>query len=73
MTYHIFTMTEIILINTGTWKHFLRYMYQKILPAMFMNITTHLLKKADISANMRLLRIENRRFISKTYCDFPPV
>ena len=39
MTHHIFTMTEIILINTGTWKHFLRYMYQKILPAMFMNIT----------------------------------
>ena len=41
MTHHICTMTEIILINTGTWKHFLRYMYQKMLPAMFMNITTH--------------------------------
>ena len=41
MTHHIFKMTEIIPINTGTWKHFLRYMYQKILPAMFMNITTH--------------------------------
>ena len=41
MTHHICTMTEIILISTGTWKHFLRYMYQKMLPAMFMNITTH--------------------------------
>ena len=41
MTHHICTMTEIILINTGTWKHFPRYMYQKILPAMFMNITTY--------------------------------
>ena len=40
MNHLIFTMTEIILINTGTWKHFLRYMYQKVLPAMFMNITT---------------------------------
>ena len=66
MTHHIFTMTEIILINTGTWKHFLRYMYQKVLPAMFMNITTppyHL-------TEFKLCRVRNSARSVESYCTF---
>ena len=66
MTHHIFTMTEIILINTGTWKHFLRYMYQKILPAMFMNITTHPYHLTQF----KLCRVRNSARSVESYCTF---
>ena len=66
MTRHIFTMTEIILINTGTWKHFLRYMYQKILPAMFMNITTHPYHLTQF----KLCRVRNSARLVETNCTF---
>ena len=59
-------MTEIILINTGTWKHFLRYMYQKVLPALFMNITTppyHL-------TEFKLCRVRNSARSVESYCTF---
>ena len=63
MTHHIFTMTEIILISTGTWKHFLRYMYQKTLPAMFMNIPYHL-------TQFKLCRVRNSARSVESYCTF---
>ena len=66
MTHHIFTMTEFILINTGTWKHFLRYMYQKILPVMFMNITTH----PHHLTQFKLCRVRNSARSVESYCTF---
>ena len=66
MTHHIFTMTEIIVINAGTWKHFLRYMYQKILPAMFMNIITHQYHLTQF----KLCRVRNSARLVESYCTF---
>ena len=63
MTHHIFTMTEFILINTRTWKHFLRYM---ILPAMFMNITTHPYHLTQF----KLCRVRNTARSVESYCTF---
>ena len=62
MTHHIFTMAEIILINTGTWKHFLRYMYQKILPVMFTH-PYHL-------TQFKLCRVRNSARSVESYCTF---
>ena len=63
MTHHIFTMAEIILINTGTWKHFLRYMYQNnILPAMFTH-PYHL-------TQFKLCRVRNSARSVESYCTF---